>query len=437
MKNQILSLTIVVFLSFASIFSFAQGCVMNEESYDILREIPQSIKTRGVSPIAYSLEQFTPSTLNQLETPMCASFALSTISTILYAKNVLKTTDKDEINRNRFSPSFLYYLFKNLDDVACERGIIGLYAAEYIQIFGLPFMNDVEDSLYHPYSDNMICNYYPNNKTDLINDVINGSKYPFMRENGITMCGELRDKSFHVSQSLLKSDLAQGRPCYLSIKSSDNDEYFPNFTPDGTIKFSTSGDGHAMVIIGYNDTIKGGGAFQVLNSWGESWGQDGKTWIKYKDLKTINGYILSFDASLEELLTDKLASYIIEDTIRGRFMRSAEQSRTLLFYDEYEKYEKVPSPCQCNSSAYKEWEYLMDIDLFCSCSIRICNLVYSSLQTIPDRIAEEIVKRCMSEQFDESISTFQCVGKTKVGNRCKSKTRCSNLRCHNHGGDCY
>jgi len=429
MKNQILSFSIIVLLSFASIFSFAQGCLMNEESYDILREIPRSIKTRDVSPIAYSLEQFTPDCLDQGQAPMCASFALSTISTILYAKNVLKTTDKDEINRNRFSPSFLYYLFKRRDDEACEKGIFGYLAAYYIQAFGLPFMNDVEDSLYHPYSDYMICNYYPNNKTDLINDVINGSKYRFMRENGISKCGEFRDKIFHVNQSLLKSDLAQGRPCYLSIKTSDDNEYFPQFTPDGTIKFSTSSEeAHALVIIGYNDTIKGGGAFQVLNSWGESWGEDGKTWIKYEDLKTIKGYILSFDASLKEPLTDKLASYIIEDTIRGRFMMSSEQSRALLYYDDYKKYEKVPFPCQCDPSDFKKMQ--AKADQFCSCYIRICNLVYSALRIHPT--ATELFECCYLEE-----QTFQCVGKTKAGNRCKSKTRCSNLRCHNHGGDCY
>jgi hypothetical protein len=430
MKNQILSLTIIVFLLFASIFSFAQGCIINEESYDILREIPQSIKTRGVSPIAYSLEQFTPSTLDQRQTSMCASFALSTISTILYAKNVLKTSNLDEINRNRFSPSFLYYLFRDKNDMACEGGVYGYDAAKYISLFGLPFMNDVEDSLFHPYTNNMICNYYPNNESDLIADIVSGSKYRFMKENGMSRCGDYFEGLFYVDQSLLKSDLSQGRPCYLSIKMSDSTEYFPNFTNDGTIKFSKSGDGHALVIIGYNDTIKGG-AFQVLNSWGESWGQDGKSWIKYEDLNTIDGYILSFEASLEEPLSYNEGAFVIEDDVRGLL----NQSREILYFDDYKKYEKVPSPCECDPSDYNDYSYLMDIDLFCSCYIRICSLVYSSLKINPS--ADELVERCLSEQLGQSTKTFKCVGKTKSGNRCKSKTRCSNLRCHNHGGDCY
>ncbi|CAN5355633.1 hypothetical protein BH09BAC1_BH09BAC1_18370 [soil metagenome] len=35
---------------------------------------------------------------------------------------------------------------------------------------------------------------------------------------------------------------------------------------------------HAMVVIGYDDAL---GAFRVLNSWGQYWGEDGLIWLKY------------------------------------------------------------------------------------------------------------------------------------------------------------
>ena len=40
--------------------------------------------------------------------------------------------------------------------------------------------------------------------------------------------------------------------------------------------------GHAMCVIGYDDYYKGG-AFQVMNSWGEEWGDNGIFWIRYND----------------------------------------------------------------------------------------------------------------------------------------------------------
>jgi hypothetical protein len=42
--------------------------------------------------------------------------------------------------------------------------------------------------------------------------------------------------------------------------------------------------GHAMCVIGYDDS-KYGGAFQVMNSWGPNWGENGIAWIRYADFK--------------------------------------------------------------------------------------------------------------------------------------------------------
>jgi len=42
--------------------------------------------------------------------------------------------------------------------------------------------------------------------------------------------------------------------------------------------------GHAMCVVGYDDT-KYGGAFQIMNSWGPEWGKDGVGWVRYGDFK--------------------------------------------------------------------------------------------------------------------------------------------------------
>ena len=48
--------------------------------------------------------------------------------------------------------------------------------------------------------------------------------------------------------------------------------------------------GHAMTIIGYDD-YKHGGSFQVMNSWGQDFGDDGFVWIRYNDfVKTTVDY---------------------------------------------------------------------------------------------------------------------------------------------------
>lgn len=43
--------------------------------------------------------------------------------------------------------------------------------------------------------------------------------------------------------------------------------------------------GHAMCIVGYDDTIGATGAFKVRNSWGVNWGDNGYCWISYESFK--------------------------------------------------------------------------------------------------------------------------------------------------------
>ena len=37
-----------------------------------------------------------------------------------------------------------------------------------------------------------------------------------------------------------------------------------------------------MCVIGYDDNLAGG-AFEIMNSWGSNWGQNGVAWVKYSD----------------------------------------------------------------------------------------------------------------------------------------------------------
>jgi hypothetical protein len=42
--------------------------------------------------------------------------------------------------------------------------------------------------------------------------------------------------------------------------------------------------GHAMCVIGYDERMEGG-AFEIMNSWGPEWGQNGLAYIRYADFK--------------------------------------------------------------------------------------------------------------------------------------------------------
>ena len=44
-----------------------------------------------------------------------------------------------------------------------------------------------------------------------------------------------------------------------------------------------------MCVIGYDDS-KYGGAFEVINSWGRQYGNDGFMWIRYEDFAEFTRY---------------------------------------------------------------------------------------------------------------------------------------------------
>ncbi|MBK8627513.1 MAG: hypothetical protein IPN86_18680 [Saprospiraceae bacterium] len=59
------------------------------------------------------------------------------------------------------------------------------------------------------------------------------------------------------------------------------------------------GYGHALVVVGYDDK-KHGGSFEILNSWGEAWGNGGYIWVKIAIFKFfLGGYALYKEKKLK------------------------------------------------------------------------------------------------------------------------------------------
>ena len=276
MKKLFLSSFVVLY----SLFSFSQGFEWSDDLEENMRSSFSEVEssTRSYYPSSYSLERYTPEYIShQGETSMCVAYALANCRTIIYAKNK-RLVDREIIFANSFSPFHLYYRTKSDKDNVCSFGLSPIDALEELMEGGIAQLIDVEYPDYWPFTDKILCTYYPPSYSSDISDAY---KYkidePRYFKDGLSISQKI---------SALKGEISNGSPIFFGMQpfpkslwlSYGKDFWKPEYNEE------KSGDmGHAMVIIAYDDK-KYGGAFQILNSYGAKWGNDGKIWIRYNDL---------------------------------------------------------------------------------------------------------------------------------------------------------
>ncbi len=79
-----------------------------------------------------------------------------------------------------------------------------------------------------------------------------------------------------------KTYLAQNRPIVIGAKLGENFMSWSSNSviTDDTEEYQGQHAYHAITVVGYDDN-KGGGAFKIINSWGEDWGSEGFIWVGY------------------------------------------------------------------------------------------------------------------------------------------------------------
>lgn len=293
---------LIIFLFFP--FSlFSQGFIINQTKYN-LHQKNHSLN-RSILPNAFSLEKFTHTSLSQGKYGMCTSYALASIQSIIFAKKN-NITDINKINNNLFSSTFLYFLFKENDDISCSKGIEPFHAIETLIEYelGIPKKKSVEENKFE-----LICDYYPYTILDLKDDLIQGSKFRFDGYKVHTK--KLKNGKRQANHKAIKQQLLSGYPSLLSIPIDSNFQYKKSKNYYKEIN-SDLEPNHAVVIIGFDD-FKYGGSYRILNSWGEQWEDKGKAWIKYNELNSFLGHIISIEVieNLNIELDNKYWSAII------------------------------------------------------------------------------------------------------------------------------
>ncbi|HMK02582.1 MAG TPA: C1 family peptidase [Ferruginibacter sp.] len=216
--------------------------------------------TKNPLPESVSLLRFAPDRQNQGKQGSCVAW-----SSVYAARTIVEAASTGQSgNTTAYSPAFVY------NQIGLE-GCQGAYiqnAMELMKSKGVVPYNDF------PYTD-QDCSRQPNDM--LLNKAEENRMHGFTRLTD----GESVDG---INVRAVKEHLAKDAPVVIGMMVGGTfmqdmlgkDLWEPSNEDRSQMGFG----GHAMCVIGYDDRKQ---AFQIMNSWGPEWGNNGIAWIRYAD----------------------------------------------------------------------------------------------------------------------------------------------------------
>jgi hypothetical protein len=213
-----------------------------------------------------SVKKWAPTPGSQGSYGTCAAWATGYCArTILEAKKN-GWTDKKTITDNIFSYGFIYRV------TSSSSNCWGAFTSECVRN-----MRDVGIPTYKEYSIHCPSSAIPKS-------VYN--KAAKRKIKGYVKLWDEYTNNLKERVGLVKKSLAEGNPVVISMICPNSFHY-----PTGKVWIPTESPNdnpsnphgrHAMCVVGYDDNMYGG-AFEIQNSWGPSWGNGGYIWVKYED----------------------------------------------------------------------------------------------------------------------------------------------------------
>jgi hypothetical protein len=246
---------------------YGQGLSWEEEvrlqdQVELRDEPPLSLSTTRGLPLAVSLKMFAPRPGNQDDLGTCVGWAAAYAARTILEAQRQGVFDRQEVTDLAFSPGFTYNIAKSSEDPDCQTGALLLDALSKMKTNGAALFKT-----------------FPQHCADYIPEKV----YKEAQQYTIQGYNKLWNYTYSEKQRVeaVKQTLAEGRPVVAGLLAPPSlyaakQQWLPYENPD------TVRQGHAVCIIGY-DERKFGGAFEIMNSWGEDWGDKGFSWVSYAD----------------------------------------------------------------------------------------------------------------------------------------------------------
>lgn len=245
---------------------FSLGATLDQEKFDqaeVFEPLAYGYSGNRL-PASVSLKQYAPTRRHQGNQGSCVGWASAYAArTILQSSATGQSPDQ-----LAFSPAYLY------NQIAL-RGCQGAYMLDAMETMSQNGAVPFNQFRY----DERDCSRSPDGQV-----IQMGRQFRIKGYNRLTMGAN----EYKPDILAIKQNLAQGAPVVIGMmvggtfmsRMVGQDMWYPNQSD-----YSMRGyGGHAMCVIGYDDNREGG-AFQIMNSWGQNWGNDGIAWVRYRDFE--------------------------------------------------------------------------------------------------------------------------------------------------------
>jgi hypothetical protein len=307
--------TALVLLVISSTHVYAQGTGLefDEKAY---RAVPEEERPLGFGenlPASTSLRKFAPSVAHQGNFGTCVGWSSTYYAATIEYARLSGITAVGKVNAQAFDPYYTYLnITEKADYFSCAEGTLITNAAEFIKARGLKRFN------------------YNSLECGAKIDVSNLPGNVPMR---VTDFRRLIDKKDADEENIVnvKQALVDGHPVIIGMalpKSFYSVDSTGLFKPDPSEKqFIADYGGHAMAVIGYNDQLHGG-VFEIVNSWGDDWGDKGFVYVRYDDFVSYTRMGIRYETELVTLTENK-----------GCVIGNCENGYGRLVYDDNNMYE--------------------------------------------------------------------------------------------------
>jgi C1A family cysteine protease/transposase-like protein len=294
LKNLILFVLVLSFLNTTNAQQdFNTGLLEDDAAFEQNVEMTSEFSNDGRRaadlPRWYSLRPYTPIPQNQGNINSCIGWALGYAALTTQKAYKKGETDRQLITEGAYSALFIYNQIK---DGNCLSGAYVHKAAAFLQQNGDCSTKQFDDPPTN-------CDKVP--EATLKSEAQNNALKDF-----VALFNRKTDAKTTVMRT--KRSIAEGKPVVVGMRIKDS---LKKLTKTNAIwkPIDNASDnilgGHALCVVGYNDSL---GVFEIMNSWGDKWGDNGYFFMNYKEYALYVFQGLQLILAEEKLNEEQIAS---------------------------------------------------------------------------------------------------------------------------------